>query len=166
VWVFFLPGIAAALLRQIAPPFPAAVKCLLALSAALLLLAILALPGYWTPIKLLLVAAMFICLLFCEMRALTVAPLLALGRISFSIYLLQYIVLFNFLQLAYRLPATGSITQTGMLIAVMPTLIVAAMITYRYVERPGMELGTVRTKCLTPTSENQQAGASTIGAPG
>ena len=102
IWPFFLPGIAAAFMRNRVPRPAASALNLMAIPAVFL---VLWLPTFWTPIKLLLVSLIFFAVLFGRPAWLTWAPLQTLGLISYSIYLVQYLVLYPVVQTIFATPA-------------------------------------------------------------
>jgi peptidoglycan/LPS O-acetylase OafA/YrhL len=85
-------------------------------------------------------------------------PVLFLGRISFSVYLLQFIPLLCFLPwLVSQLNAWGIYSPPTLLIitvlaAVVTTLAMAAVM-YRFIERPSIELGRWATRRIQGQSE-------------
>lgn len=134
IWPFFLPGIAAAFMRNRVPRPAASALNLMAIPAVFL---VLWLPTFWTPIKLLLVSLIFFAVLFGRPAWLTWAPLQTLGLISYSIYLVQYLVLYPVVQTIFATPALAGIEARlamGGFVAVA-TIILAAT-TYRFIEQP------------------------------
>jgi peptidoglycan/LPS O-acetylase OafA/YrhL len=69
-------------------------------------------------------------------RLLDVAPLRWLGKISYSLYLIHFVVLFTLLY-AFR----SEVTLTRVLIAVPALSILAAAVLYRFVEVPSIDWG-------------------------
>lgn len=136
IWPFFLPGIAAAFLKDRISPTFGRIFLLLAVPAAVL---VFWLPGFWTPVKLGLASILFFGVLFGKPRWLTWRPLQTLGIVSYSIYLVQYLVLYPAVQLIYVSPSLASIEArlaTGALV-VVATVGLAAL-TYRFIELPWM----------------------------
>ncbi|MER8849237.1 MULTISPECIES: acyltransferase family protein [Mesorhizobium] len=134
IWPFFLPGVAAAFSKYLLPERLGRVYLSLALPSVFL---VIWLPGFWTPVKLALVTPVFFAVTFGKPRWLGWPPLQTLGVISYSIYLIQYLVLYPSVQMIYTSPALASVGSRlwmGVLIASMT--IVLASLTYRFVERP------------------------------
>jgi len=107
------------------------------------LVLILGLPGFWTPVKLALVTLLFLALLIGSPGMLSLHPLRVLGRLSYSIYLLQYLVIFNLSQIVDRSPrlAANAGGRLAMFMAMMAITVGVAALTYRLVELPWMRSG-------------------------
>ncbi|OHV63554.1 hypothetical protein LCM4577_32115 [Mesorhizobium sp. LCM 4577] len=134
IWPFFLPGVVAAMLRHRQPWWLGAVCLALALPSVFL---IIWLPGFWTSVKLVLATVVFFAVIFGRPRWLSWAPLQKLGIISYSIYLVQYLVLYPSVRLIYSSPALASVeARLGMGIVIALATIILAAATYRFVERP------------------------------
>jgi peptidoglycan/LPS O-acetylase OafA/YrhL len=140
VWPFFLPGVVAGMLYSRVPRLIPAARVLIGLAAAVLIVPILGLPGFWTPVKLGLVALLFFAVLIARPGVLSLRPLQILGRLSYSIYLLQYLVIFNFNQITGRHPLLTESTagRLATFAAMMAVTAGAAAVTYRLVELPWM----------------------------
>jgi peptidoglycan/LPS O-acetylase OafA/YrhL len=87
-------------------------------------------------------------------RLLDVAPLRWLGKISYSLYLIHFIVLFAVLY-AFRAEVT-----LARLVVVVPVLsILAAAILYRWVEVPSIDWGHRASATVKPRMPTRMAGA-------
>ncbi|MCE0721775.1 acyltransferase family protein [Legionella resiliens] len=88
-----------------------------------------------------LTGALFISILIAQPRILAFKPLLFLGQISYSIYLLQYLVLFPVQLFVAMHPAlvAHSIQKFIVCFSIGVILIPAATLSYKLIELPGME---------------------------
>jgi len=134
IWPFFLPGILAAMLRNLRPSWLGGLCLALALPSILL---IVSTAGFWTPFKLALATLVFFGATFGRPQWLSWPPLQALGLISYSIYLVQYLVLYPSVRLIYTSPALATVeARLGMGVVIALATIVLAAVTYRFIERP------------------------------
>lgn len=134
IWPFFLPGIAAAMLKQREPWWLGGVCLALALPSVFLIIWV---PGFWTPVKLALATIVFFAVIFGRPRWLSWTPLRTLGTVSYGIYLVQYLVLYPSARLIYSSPALAPVeARLGMGVVVVLATIILAATTYRVVERP------------------------------
>lgn len=134
VWPFFLPGIAAAMLWRRMSPLPPRTATVLALSILPAVAAVLFLPGFWTPIKLALAGWIFLAVLVTAPTLLKSALLTHLGRISYSVYLIQYLVLFPVMTWSYSFSSIeAKLAACG---AVVALVVMAAELSYRFIELP------------------------------
>ncbi|RWG58184.1 MAG: acyltransferase [Mesorhizobium sp.] len=134
IWPFFLPGIVAALLKHRRPWWLGGVCVAVVVPSVLLIIWV---PGFWTPVKLALATLVFFAVIFGRPRCLSWAPLQTLGMISYSIYLVQYLVLYPSVRLIYTSPALASVeARLGMGIVIALATIILSAVTYRFVERP------------------------------
>ncbi len=158
IWPFFLPGIATAMLLPLIP-VSAALRRALALGLVIAACLALALPGYWTMTKLTLAWATFFALAAVRPAALLWRPLQTLGRISFSIYLLQYLVLFPVANLLVPSGIVGGspVLQIAAMGLVVVLLVPLAAISYRWVEMPGVLIGS-RTNRTRRTADHSHPG--------
>lgn len=139
VWPFFLPGVAAAMLYRRIPALPARLSTLLALSILPAFALVLFLPGFWTPLKLAIAGWIFLAVLVAEPAFLKSALPTYLGRISYSIYLLQYLFLFPVMTWSYGFASVeAKLLACG---AVVALVIMAAELSYRFIERPWLTSG-------------------------
>ena len=114
---------------------------------------------------------LFLCLLFSDAPILKLRPLRLLGQISFSVYLLQYLVLFAALSVGSRFhTAIHSPPFIGLGAAgIVAALIVLSSFTYRYVERPGIHwaaLGQRRFQAQPSALESQATAVPGVDVPG
>ncbi|MHC5232442.1 acyltransferase family protein [Brucella sp. LJL56] len=138
IWPFFLPGIVAALLKDRMSAVFSKAFLLASLPAIAL---VFWLPGFWTPIKLALTTIIFFGVVFGAPRWLRWAPLQTLGTISYSIYLVQYLVLYPGIQTIYTSPAFASIeARLAMGVCIAVTTVLVAALAYRFIERPWMNV--------------------------
>lgn len=142
VWPFFLPGIAAAMLWRRVPPLTRTLSGLLALSILPAMAAVLFLPGFWTAPKLALAGWIFLAVLVAAPAFLQSALLTHLGRISYSIYLIQYLVLFPVMSWSYSFASLEA--KLAACAAVVALVIVAAELSYRFIELPWLAGGSGR----------------------
>jgi len=134
IWPFFLPGILSA---AMAKPLPRAMRILLSMLALPAVFMIFWLPGFWTWQKLLLCALLFMFVAHSWPRWLAWSPLRTIGSISYSIYLIQYLVLYPATLLIFSLPALASVPARLVVMAIVPVVtIVLASMTYRWIEAP------------------------------
>jgi peptidoglycan/LPS O-acetylase OafA/YrhL len=65
-----------------------------------------------------------------------------LGQISYSLYLLHFVVLFPFIaKVSPFLDQAGAVQQAFLFVGYMTVVLAASHLSYTYVERPGQELG-------------------------
>ncbi|RVC97454.1 MAG: acyltransferase [Mesorhizobium sp.] len=134
IWPFFLPGIVAAILKHRQPWWLGGVCLALALPSLFLIIWV---PGFWTPVKLALAAMVFFAVNFGRPTWLSWTPLQTLGMISYSIYLVQYLVLYPSARLIYSSPALAPVeARLGVGAVIVLATIILAATTYRFVERP------------------------------
>lgn len=138
IWPFFLPGVVGALLKRYAPKPSAWLVRTLPWVALICAALVIVLPTFWTMTKLLLVTGVFLPMLFASIPLLTIRPLLTLGTISYSVYLLQYIVLFPMVQLMGKLPGifAGQIEMIAGSVFVVVLLIPLSVLSFLFIEKP------------------------------
>lgn len=98
-------------------------------------------PNYFDYKHFFLTGSLFISILIAQPRVLAYKPLLFLGQISYSIYLLQYLVLFPVQLFASMHPAliAHSVQKFIICFSIGIILIPAAALSYKLIELPGME---------------------------
>jgi peptidoglycan/LPS O-acetylase OafA/YrhL len=148
VWVFFLPGIVAALLKAEIAQVNRTLLLTLPIPALVL---IFWLPGFWTAGKLGLCLIIFCALVSGRPRWLSWRPLRVLGTISYSIYLTQYLVLFPAMQIVYTSTYFAAIEpRLAMGALVVAVTVLTAAITYRFIERPWMTTAPRNSRTISP----------------
>lgn len=80
------------------------------------------------------------CVVFGEPRILKIRALQSLGLISYSVYLLQYLVLMPVVETAWlhRIDAASAVTKFAVAFSIIAVLIPLSCITYRLIEVPWM----------------------------
>ncbi len=143
VWPFFLSGALIAYLKNSFPTLenlsPSTKKALALLSVPALVV-VLAIPGNWGAGQLVSATVLFFLVMFGEPKLLKVRNLRTIGVISYSIYLIQYLVLAPVSNKAHSLGIVDA-SPTWKFIAAfsVPILLVAfSCLTYKYIERPWM----------------------------
>ncbi|OEH45627.1 O-acetyltransferase OatA [Legionella parisiensis] len=142
VWPFFIGGSIAALIVHYFPNFSVNVRLsrfFSCLSLPLLIGSIFT-PEVYNYKHFLLTSSLFISIVLGKPKLLQYKPLLALGQISYSIYLMQYLVLKlvnnamypNILYSALMIKFLVSFLMIGLLIPI-------ASCTYKFIELPGMQ---------------------------
>lgn len=141
VWVFFLPGVLAAMVEQrVSLSAPArGLAFILGVAGYGLSLAIEA--KLYGPARLILSTIAFPCLLFGYQGVLALRPLRLLGEVSYSLYMLQLLVITGFWRIAtdeFRefFPTLQSKVALG--VGMTAAFFVLAFCTYAAVERPFM----------------------------
>jgi peptidoglycan/LPS O-acetylase OafA/YrhL len=144
IWAFFAPGIIAALVAGRLPP---SILFLLRLALLPCVALVIFLPGYWTLLKLVLVTAIFVAVVHGRPRCLEWRPLQVLGTTSYSIYLLQYLVIFPMVQVMYGRAIFASVeSRFGLGIAGVISLVGLSALSYRFIEFPWITLAKRRKK--------------------
>jgi len=143
LWPFFLTGAFAALLMRRLPPLTSTARRVLTGLALLFVAACLAAPGFWSWRQLLLSAPVFLGLVLGAPALLRTRLLQKLGEVSYSIYILQYIVLAPLVKIIWEHPTlSGHPVLSLSVLALVPLLLVPlSCLTYRFVERPFMRSG-------------------------
>lgn len=138
VWPFFLPGVFAALAIRHLPALAPRLRLGLSWAALPIIGLVLWLPAFWTGPKLLLAAALFLLILVSRPRVLLHPAVQTLGRISYSLYLLQYLVIFPITRLIFGNPdLLGGLAARLLCCAAMMVLaVLAAWAGHRLVEQP------------------------------
>lgn len=139
IWPFFLPGVVAAVIIRRAPDLPQSVRTALAFGAIPIIGLVLWSPTFWTMPKLLLATALFLITLVSRPGVLNWPALQAIGKISYSIYLLQYLVIFNMTNIVYGHPNLFGhpAVRVGFAFAMIVLIVLIATATYRLIELPG-----------------------------
>lgn len=140
IWPFFLPGILGAVLKFYLPSPGAGVRKALTVSSAALFVLMVTLPNYWTTAKLALATCLFLSILYSEARLFDWKPLQTLATISFSIYLLQYLLLgpTSLYINTHKDMFASSPLKVAIMMSVMVALICLSFLTYLSIERPFM----------------------------
>nr|HAT8714124.1 acyltransferase family protein [Legionella jordanis] len=134
-WPFFMIGSSAAVITSFCNVNSASIKRLFSILFWLFLSLTLFFPKFSYQHFLLLFPA-FIFLLLGEPSILTIRPLVALGRVSYSIYLLQYLVLMPVVTICWSkdIKTAGPILKFAAAYSVVCILIPFACFTYKYIE--------------------------------
>ena len=144
IWYFFLPGIACAIIKKHAPGRPPrVVRITLAAAAIPLLGLIFYLPGLYSTQQFVLTSGLFFCLFFAAPPLLCVRPLMILGTISYSIYLLQLLILYVVLHQAETALRPSQVLDGALMVATVVLFIPLCAATYKFIEVRG-RLGVMR----------------------
>lgn len=143
VWPFFLTGILCALFINSRSHLLTQLKSKSTLFnfIALLLLAVsIVTPGFFDYKHLFLTGGLFLCLLLGESPLLKSKALVALGQISFSIYLVQYLIItpINSMALTFNISHQPAFAKLLVTFVIAFILILFSSFTYRFIELPGM----------------------------
>lgn len=140
VWPFFFGGILAAFIKPHLPALSGRVKGILSVIGIALIPFSIWLPGYFSFAHLLATTVMFLCLLYGEPWLLTVRPLRMLGTISYSVYLLQYLVLLPIVNTGWRIQirTLSPLWKFMAAFSIIAILIPLACLTFRLIELPWM----------------------------
>lgn len=138
IWPFFIPGIVAAALSYYMPSPPAWLRKILPAAALTFFIMMVTLPGYWTAGKLALSLGLFLSVFYSEARFFSWKPLQTLATISFSIYLLQYLLICPVTLYINHHPAifTSSVVKVAGAFLIMVALIPLSFVTYLTIEKP------------------------------
>jgi peptidoglycan/LPS O-acetylase OafA/YrhL len=151
VWPFFIVGSAAAVAYRQLPEATGKIRVVLLLSIApLIALSVGATGGYgFTLENLVLAGALFFAVLFGRPRILQTEPMQILGRISYSIYLLQYLVLHYVVKsvTAYGITDASPVWKFAAALLIIAILIPLSCLSYLFIEKRWM--GT-QTRILAP----------------
>lgn len=142
LWPFFIIGSFGAWLSYYYPNIRhLKIKSILGALALLVLIVSIFVSGQLDYKHFLLTGVLFISVLIGEPRILASKPLLFLGQISYSIYLLQYLILFpvNQFVLMHHIVEGPPIQKFIACFSVAAILIPVATFTYKFIELPGME---------------------------
>ncbi|KYK44554.1 hypothetical protein A1D31_14250 [Bradyrhizobium liaoningense] len=141
VWTFFISGTVAAFIERHIPAIsPVASRVIVAAVPALAIVAILQPGSGFTGPDAFLSGAIFMAVLFAKPRALEWAPFQLLGRISYSVYLLQYLVLFRVVNIGFANGVTEAspIWKFATAWAAVAILVPISCATYKWIELPFM----------------------------
>jgi peptidoglycan/LPS O-acetylase OafA/YrhL len=146
IWPFFSAGILAAVAKRYVPSVSPRLKPPITILGFALLVFSIWLPGYFSFSHLVISTLLFACILYGEPRILTVRPLRNLGLISYSIYLLQYLVLLPVVNESWQRNIRSFRPEWKFVIAflVVTILIPLSCITYRFIELRWMSSGPSR----------------------
>ncbi|HNB21701.1 MAG TPA: acyltransferase [Candidatus Melainabacteria bacterium] len=140
IWPFFLPGVLAAVFSFYLPKPPDTVRKLLPIASLTFLYLMLTTEGYWTAVKLMCSTGLFLSVFYGRAPLLSWKPLQTLATISFSIYLLQYLLICPVSLYINHNPAifSNSVSKVASIFCVMLALIPLSFCTYVLIERPFM----------------------------
>lgn len=139
VWAFFISGAVAAGVERYVPPLPDFARSFLSvLAVALAVIATQQTGSGFTGLDALMAGAIFMAVLFGRPRLLEWEPLQLLGRISYSVYLLQYLVLFRVVNFGFANDVTSASPtwKYATAWAAVAILIPLSCATYKWVELP------------------------------
>lgn len=139
VWTFFIAGSLAALLEPHFPPLSAVARSILMVLAIGLVAVALDRTGTgFAAADAVIAGTLFMTILLGKPRVLEWAPLQLLGRVSYSIYLLQYLVLFRVANIGFDhgIRAASPVLKYGTAWAAVAILVPLSCATYKYIEMP------------------------------
>jgi peptidoglycan/LPS O-acetylase OafA/YrhL len=158
VWAPFIPGSLAAIVEERMPArIPALAGYAILAAAVPIGAASVMQSGYgYTIFEMLCAGYIFFAVLFVAPSCLSVRPLQVLGRISYSIYLTQSLVLFKVVSFAaqrdvFHASPGWKFLASGAVVAI---LIPFSAATFRWIELPWMRTSTGRIRAPQPTSIN------------
>jgi peptidoglycan/LPS O-acetylase OafA/YrhL len=142
VWPFFFSGCLAAFLKQRVPNPGRYLRNVLSISGFVLIPAAIWVPGYFSFSHLLLAVPMFLCFLFGEPGVFKYRLPRLLGTISYSIYLLQYLVLLPIVNTGWghHIGSARPAMKFAVALSIIIVLIPLSCLTYRFIELPWMAL--------------------------
>lgn len=150
IWPFFVVGSLAAFLKKNIPAIPGYLKSALNPLSILLLIVAIAVPGYFSAGHLLIATALFIVVLYGEPALLKGNALRVIGTISYSYYLLQYLVLAPIVLIAWHMDIAAASPYwkfaTALLIPIL--LVPISCLTYRLIEQPWMHAKTSKAPAV------------------
>lgn len=141
VWPFFASGIFAAFLEKHLPPPGPTLRLVLGALTLPLVAAALTLPGFFSAWQFVVTLLLFPVVVLSRPRLLATGALQWLGRISYSLYLMQYLVMTGLLLTGFRYPgmfAGGMLDGPGPVALTVVILVPLSYATWRLVERPWM----------------------------
>lgn len=138
VWPFFVVGLLAAYLKKNAPTISEPIKKALSFIAACLVVVAVLFPGNFSAPHLLIATVLFLCILFGEPAILKIGALQVIGVISYSYYLLQYLVLAPTVYFAWFMDigAASGYWRFATAFFIPAVLVPLSCLTYRFIERP------------------------------
>jgi peptidoglycan/LPS O-acetylase OafA/YrhL len=151
VWPFFGAGVGAAFVERYLPAPGRALRIGIAASILPLVGAALAAPGFFSAWQLPIAALLFLAVLLSRPRLLTTGALQSLGRVSYSIYLMQYLVMTPLVTMGFRYPelfTSGVLHDPGPVVLTVAILVPLSYVTWRFIERPWMRSSTERDSAL------------------
>ncbi|WP_201700360.1 acyltransferase family protein [Paraburkholderia hiiakae] len=142
IWPFFAPGVIVALLAERTPVLSKPWKVAFCAIAVILVILEANTDGYYTYWHLLMSFGIFYCIFFAGPRILTSQPLKMLGQVSFSIYMLHYLVMTPALENFYRYhgPSLSSPAKFSIAVLINIAVIPLACISYKLIEIPGARI--------------------------
>lgn len=166
VWPFFAIGVAAAFLKVKWPAAPTRVRRLLSFSGFTLIPVLVLMPGYFSFTHLVLAGVLFICFLYGAPRALKLRPIVDLGRISYSIYLLQYLIMFPLVNEAWRnqVRTFEPVWKFTLAFSVIALLVPFSCFTFRWIEIPWIYGTQAKRSAEAGSSDRTQGSPSLDGA--
>lgn len=142
VWPFFMGGSIAALIVHYFPNFSVNIRLSRFFSwfSLPLLIGSIFTPEVYNYKHFLLTSSLFICIVLGKPKLLQSKPLVALGQISYSIYLMQYLVLKLVNNAVYpNILYSDLIVKFLVSFLIIGLLIPIASCTYKFIELPGMQ---------------------------
>lgn len=134
IWPFFLPGVLAA---AFTPSLTRNMRHGMALAAMCALVLLFIHPAYWSASRLGLCAIVFFYVVHCTPPWMEWRPLLTHGRISYSIYLTQYLAIYPASILRFH-QYVGPEWGIVIFLLVPVVTVCIATLTYRWIELPWM----------------------------
>lgn len=153
IWPYFVVGSLAAFLKKNIPVIPGYLKLASKPLSILLLIVAIAVPGYFSAVHLLIATALFITVLYGEPVLLKGNALQVIGTISYSYYLLQYLVLAPIVQIAWHMDiaAASPYWKFATALLVPMVLVPISCLTYRLIEQPWMHPKTSKAPAVYGT---------------
>ncbi|KTC66031.1 acyltransferase (plasmid) [Legionella adelaidensis] len=136
IWSYFLVGVFAALLFPFIKNFKNTFKPFLAIIILLSIISAAFFPAFSLP-QLVLIQISFLAILLCQPKILGSKPLVNLGQISYSIYLMQYLVMMPIIKTAKNLDIFSATAEMKFIFAflIVVCLIPASCFTYQFIEQ-------------------------------
>ncbi|PZM81162.1 MAG: hypothetical protein DKT66_18225 [Candidatus Melainabacteria bacterium] len=143
IWPFFFPGVIAAFLNYYLPKPPAAVRQIASVASIAFFVLMITTPGYWTAMKLGYAVCLFLSVYYGQAPLLNWKPLQSLATVSFSVYLLQYLLLGPAALYINHNPEifSNQAIKVASVFSVMIALIPVSFLTYLFIEKPFMTRG-------------------------
>ncbi len=137
-WPFFLVGSLVAYMKQRMPVLSTSGRKVLSFLTLPLLIVAVTTPGYFSPPHLFIAFALFFCVVQGEPRVLKGRAMRAIGTISYSVYLLQYLVMAPVVEYAITVDVRSmSIYWKFFTVFLVPLLLIPlSCLSYRLIELP------------------------------
>lgn len=154
IWTFFLPGVIAAVYETYAGPPSARIIILARYSIVPLLIITVFVGNAFSLPHLIIATLLFLSIFVSRPKVLECSLLRYLGQISYSIYLLQYLVMVPLVVITFRFPTIipGPISQILTLSLTMLILVPLSHFTFKFVELPWMRRGQ-RSPAAAPSTQ-------------